>query len=87
MSKRVSNNPPILTREESLQIWEDVKKNTARLKACPKHMFPIQHRRFGEKFECFHCKGKMDIGSVLSYCQGFEAAGGNAREIWGEWKR
>lgn len=87
MNKRVSNPPPILSKEEFHRIAEEVKANNRRLASCDQHMFPIQARKFREKFQCFHCKGEMDAGRVISYCQGFEAAGGDPRRVWGEYQR
>lgn len=77
----------ILTKKEFDEIAAGVIANSARLKNCSRHMFPIQDRKPGQKFTCFHCKGEMDAGRVISYCEGFKAAGGDPREVWGEFKR
>ncbi len=33
---------------------------------------------------CSNCGGEMNGSDVLSYCRGFAAAGGDAKEVWPE---
>lgn len=71
-----------IPRTEVLSIWEQVKANSAKLRACPRHRFPGGDVKIGQKLTCLACGGEMGIPSIADYVRGYEAAGGSADDIW-----
>lgn len=63
-------------RREMLEIWEEVKANHARLKACPgPHDFSIDlnpARTLGKKWRCSKCGGEVDHIVRDWYLKGLE---------------
>lgn len=74
-----------LSRDDVLQIWEEVKANKARLDACPRHRFPGGSVKIGQKVICQACGGGMSLTDAGSYVRGYEAKGGSADDIWHGW--
>ncbi|MDE0921493.1 hypothetical protein [Aurantimonas coralicida] len=69
------------------EIWQDVKANRRRRDGCKRHRFDQQQqRRFGERATCINCGSQMRLTDVAQYIAGYEAAGGNADEIWPNWR-
>lgn len=63
-------------------LWEQVKANSAKLNACPRHRFPAGPVRLGQKHTCLDCGGAIDGVALLNYIAGYEAAGGDAADIY-----
>ncbi|HCG6030271.1 TPA: hypothetical protein ACX3EJ_001026 [Vibrio parahaemolyticus] len=68
------------------KILQDIKKNNKKLDSCNVHQFeggdPLP---FGMKYKCKKCGGEMKGTDVLWYITGYEAAGGNADDIYPNW--
>lgn len=76
-----------LGRSDLQQIWDDVKVNNARLRACAKHRFEGgEIKKLGDKYTCQNCGGTMDISRIGSYVEGYVAAGCDPNDIWPGWK-
>jgi len=80
-----SNEAVTVTREDVVKVLADVLANRAKLEACPRHSFPEQSS-FGKSWTCEQCGGRMQVDQVLAYCDGFAAAGGDARAVWAPWQ-
>lgn len=70
------------------QLWEDIKANTAKLNACPRHAFGsvVGDRTLGvrsrhNKRTCQNCGGTMEDSAIVTYTRGYKAAGGNPDDI------
>lgn len=72
---------------EARQLWEEVKANAAALDACKGHRFKDEDVAPGEKHHCRACGGKMSIGDVMNYIRGYQAAGGDANDVWPGWEK
>lgn len=72
-----------MDKQEAHELLEQIKANRVRLNNCPKHRFEIGEPpyRFGEKFTCCNCGGKMDAVYALEYVNGYAAAGGDPNDI------
>ena len=64
----------MITKEDCNKIWNEVKENSAKLKACPLHKFiRIEGRhRLDLKFRCEHCGGVIDGIAHFWYTRGVE---------------
>lgn len=72
-----------ISKSDVKQIFEDVKANIAKLLACKRHRFTAGVRpAFGQKLTCQECGGTMGLMSAGEYIRGYEAAGGNADDVW-----
>ena len=61
----------------------EVRANTAALENCPLHFFDVNaERKFGEKYICCNCGGKLNAGGVSQYLAGYEAAGGDVEKVF-----
>lgn len=51
-----------LPRKDLLDIWEQVKANTARLDACARHEFEAitPARPLKQRYRCIRCQGEVD---------------------------
>lgn len=78
-----------MTREESLELFEQIKANRRRLDAYPKHRFDLGEPpyRFGEKATCQNCGGSMDLTDIGQYARGYAAAGGNPNDVVPNWSK
>jgi hypothetical protein len=74
-----------ITREDVVKVLADVRANRAKLEACPHHRFQ-ETATFGKDWICEQCGGRMQVDQVLAYCDGFAAAGGDARAVWAPWQ-
>lgn len=63
-------------------IWQQVKANHDRLRACKRHRFPAGAVRLGQKHTCLDCGGEIDGVALLNYIAGYEAAGGDSADIY-----
>lgn len=59
-------------------------ENRRKLKACPKHFFPVGKRKLGEKMVCQRCGGEMPFGEAMAYIDGYAVDGRNPADIWPE---
>ena len=61
------------------------------LNGCSMHVFPavdeLPEDLSKVKFECTRCGGTMRPDRVLDYIAGYEAAGGDGRDVWASWDR
>lgn len=58
------------SREALLGIWESVKANQAKLKACAGHDFGPLENKLGARYRCRHCDGYADATAVSWYYEG-----------------
>jgi hypothetical protein len=75
----------MLTKLDAQGILAEIKANNRRLQSCPQHRFP-EGARFGVKWVCMVCGGKLDAGHALAYADGVNAAGGDARAVWSNYE-
>lgn len=75
-----------LSKTKVLSIWEEVKENAAKLKACPRHRFPGGDVKLGQRVTCLECGGWMNLTRAGEYVNGYEAAGGDADNVWPGWR-
>lgn len=76
-----------LSTGEIDDIWRSVKANRAKLKSCKRHGFTGgKITNLGDKYRCLHCGGTESLSNVAAYIEGYEAAGGNADDIWPGWQ-
>lgn len=62
-------------------LWEEVKANAVRLRACGGHRFGPLVRDHKTRYRCAVCMGEAEFEYVLAYCEGFAAAGGDPKEV------
>ena len=72
-----------MDKQEAHELMEQIKANRVRLNNCPKHRFEVGEPpyRFGEKFTCCNCRGKMGAIYAFEYANGYAAAGGDPNDI------
>lgn len=69
-------------------LFEEIRRNRELLDACPRHLFrclldPDEIRAaFGRRVECLNCHGQLLLTDINQYIRRYEAAGGNANDIW-----
>ena len=66
-------------------LLAEIRANRAKLKGCPCHRFIDQKANLGKKVTCNECGGSMCLTELSGYMAGFEAAGGNANDVWPGW--
>jgi hypothetical protein len=66
-------------------IWAEVQANRARLSGCARHRFDGDWK-IGQRKVCLVCGGGMSLTDIGNYIRGYEAAGGNANDIWQDFK-
>lgn len=77
-----------MNKDEAASLFEHIKRNRTKLDACPRHSFecamtPDEFRAaFGQRLVCTRCNGAMLLTEIGQYIRGYEAAGGNADDIW-----
>lgn len=87
MAEKTVDGTEVLSRVSGLSkdairgIWDDVKANSARLQACARHRFDGGFQ-IGQKKVCLVCGGGMGLTDIGNYIRGYEAAGGNANDVW-----
>lgn len=87
MTEKTYDGTEVLSRVSGLSkdavrgIWEDVKANSARLRACARHRFDGDFQ-IGKRKVCLVCGGGMSLTDIGNYIRGYEAAGGNADAVW-----
>ena len=68
-----------LARDEIRAIAEQVKANSAKLRACPWHEFEVIPRdqgitaRMNDRYRCKHCQGEVDFSAYHWHEQGRRA--------------
>lgn len=74
--------------ESVKSIWQEVKDNRKALDSCSLHQFePPEELKLGAVYICKNCGGKKRLPPIGDYIGGYEAAGGNADDIWPEWRK
>lgn len=69
-------------------IWQEVQDNRKALDSCSLHQFePPEELKLGDVYTCKNCGGKKRISDISDYIHGYEAAGGNANDIWPGWRK
>lgn len=64
-------------------LWEKVKANRRAVEACQRHRFaPNGPILPGRGLVCLACNGSMQLTEIGAYIRGYEAAGGDANDIW-----
>lgn len=64
-------------------ILAEIRENSRKLAACKRHTFSVSAPlRLGHKMTCVHCGGQMNIVDIGYYIDGYEAAGGDADDVW-----
>jgi len=89
----ISNAKPIdggLTQEKMLEIRDRILENRRRIDGCKQHTFRpfsamLPQHMFGQKHECLNCGGKINGEDILTYVQGYIAAGGDPTDIVPDW--
>lgn len=81
---QILSNLSGLPKTEVQKIFEQVKVNIARLHSCPRHKFDQGNVSvgLGKKVVCVNCHGEMGLMQAAEYIRGYEAAGGNADDVW-----
>lgn len=75
------------TRADMRKLWLEVKANSQKLNSCPKHRYHgNEHVKLGMRVTCLECGGQMQTADLASYIRGYEAAGGDANDIWPGWR-
>lgn len=59
-----------------------IRANRERLDSCDRHLFEYEKVQIGQKLACSKCKGTMQLTDAGWYVKGYEAAGGNADDVW-----
>jgi len=68
--------------EQTKGIWAEVKANQAKRKQCKRHRILPEDWAFGRRITCRECGAWMQATDLIYYIEGYEAAGGNADDIW-----
>lgn len=71
---------------DAKRILEEVKENNRKIDACKRHRFSGETLPFGKKYTCLECGGQMKGTDIMSYIQGYEAAGGHCDDIFPGWR-
>ena len=60
----------------------------ARAARCPKHRYEIGPGPYylGAKYLCAHCGDEKRLMDIDSYVRGYQAAGGDPRDVCPDWK-
>lgn len=76
----------ILKVQGSADEWRaalaEIKANQERLANCPRHRFVPGEIKLGAKVRCEVCAGEIGLVDLGYYIAGYEAAGGEADDIW-----
>lgn len=71
---------------EARGLLAEIRANHARLRECRRHAFErVEIHGFGQKHTCTACGGVMKLTEIGEYIRGYEAAGGNAGDIYPGW--
>lgn len=63
-------------------LLAEVQENRRRVDGGPRHRFEPIKVKLGQRVRCGECGGEMRLPELGSYIAGYEAAGGNADDIW-----
>lgn len=77
-----------MNKIDAKAILAEVRENHAKLRACKKHRFPAigDNYRLGQRMRCLACGGDMSLTDAVMYLRGYIAAGGNAQDVFPDWK-
>lgn len=76
-----------ISKPEIMDIWAEVKANSAKREACPRHVFAGGDVKMGQKVTCLACGATMSLVEAGFYIKGFKAAGGDPNAIWPGWNK
>lgn len=77
-----------MTPEDAKSLWEDVKANRRKIDECERHLVPGgTDIKLGQKHVCLNCRGALQLTDIGPYIQGYEAAGGQADDVWPGYRR
>lgn len=71
-----------LSKPDIMSIWDEVKANKEKLKACPQHRFDALEVKIGQKIVCLECGGTMGLTQAADYVTGYRDAGGDPEKVW-----
>lgn len=65
-----------------------IQERVRRAQACPKHRYEIGPGPYvmGKKYLCAHCGDERRLMEIGGYVRGYQAAGGDPRDVCPEWK-
>lgn len=65
-----------------------IQARVRRAQACPRHCYEIGPGPYamGTKYLCKHCGDEKRLFEIGQYVQGYQAAGGNARDVCPDWR-
>ncbi len=67
------------------KILAEIRNNSKKLSSCERHKFTGERMPPRNTHKCIKCEGEMKGGEVLWYITGYEAAGGDANDIFPNW--
>ena len=76
-----------MTKEEIKELYQQIRENSKRLQSCKRHSFgdcpPVQSGQVLSrvKLKCAHCGGEMYLSDIVTYVEGYKAAGGNHDDV------
>lgn len=67
----------------------EIQARVRREQECPRHLYEIGPGPYtlGEKYQCAHCGARKRLFEISDYVRGYEAAGGNPRDVCPAWKK
>lgn len=74
-----------LSKDQVKTTWDGVRQNHAKLAGCQRHRFTATTVKMGDKLTCESCGGTIYLTDVGNYIRGYQAAGGDARDVWPAW--
>jgi len=68
--------------------FAEIQARVARESACPRHRFEIGSGPYamGARYECVHCGASKRLFEMGDYIRGYQAAGGDPKDICADWK-
>lgn len=75
----------MFSKAEMKEMWEEIKQNNARWRACPQHYFPVgqlAEKGLTRKVTCCKCHATADVGNAINYARGWVAHGGKLDEVF-----
>jgi hypothetical protein len=66
----------------------EIRERVAREQACLKHRYEVGPGPYamGAKYRCTHCGAEKRMHEIGDYVKGYQAAGGDPKDVCPEWK-